>query len=303
MVGVQLPAVRGRRTRIATPSECARLLAALPARDRPLWATAMYAGLRRGELMALHVDDVDLGRGVIHVRRGWDIKAGEITTKSRRERVVPIPATLREHLERHLLNLGWQEGLVFGVRQTRPFNGTPLFKRAERAWDAAGLTRITLHECRHTFASLMIAAGVNAKALSSYMGHAGPDHPRPLRSSDARERVAGRRDARRLPLLWRARIRQGRPSWPPAPGASRGNGSGATHAILATNLASRRRALGLTQSELAARAGMSPSLISRIESGGQPPTVRTLVRLAEALGANLTIGLDRDGRASEPATL
>jgi integrase len=34
------------------------------------------------------------------------------------------------------------------------------------------LEPITLHECRHTFASLMIAAGVNAKALSTYMGHA-----------------------------------------------------------------------------------------------------------------------------------
>jgi len=33
------------------------------------------------------------------------------------------------------------------------------------------MERITLHECRHTFASLMIAAGVNAKALSTYMGH------------------------------------------------------------------------------------------------------------------------------------
>jgi integrase len=32
---------------------------------------------------------------------------------------------------------------------------------------------VVLHECRHTFASLMIAAGVNAKALSTYMGHAG----------------------------------------------------------------------------------------------------------------------------------
>jgi len=31
---------------------------------------------------------------------------------------------------------------------------------------------MTFHECRHTFASLMIAAGVNAKALSSYLGHA-----------------------------------------------------------------------------------------------------------------------------------
>src|SRR6185437_6463832 len=54
----------------------------------------------------------------------------------------------------------------------RPFNPTPLAKRAERSWNAVGLRRITLHECRHTFASLMIAAGVNAKALSTYMGHA-----------------------------------------------------------------------------------------------------------------------------------
>jgi integrase len=44
-------------------------------------------------------------------------------------------------------------------------------RRAQAAWSAAELTRITLHECRHTFASLMIAAGVNAKALSTYMGH------------------------------------------------------------------------------------------------------------------------------------
>ena len=34
-----------------------------------------------------------------------------------------------------------------------------------------GLEPLTLHECRHTFASLMIAAGVNVKALSTYMGH------------------------------------------------------------------------------------------------------------------------------------
>jgi integrase len=47
-----------------------------------------------------------------------------------------------------------------------------LIERADKAWKAAKLERITLHECRHTFASLMIAAGVNAKALSTYMGHA-----------------------------------------------------------------------------------------------------------------------------------
>ncbi|MBA2764070.1 MAG: tyrosine-type recombinase/integrase [Thermoleophilaceae bacterium] len=53
-----------------------------------------------------------------------------------------------------------------------PFNASAITKRADRAWREAGLKRITLHECRHTFASLMIAAGVNVKALSTYMGHA-----------------------------------------------------------------------------------------------------------------------------------
>ena len=50
-------------------------------------------------------------------------------------------------------------------------NVRELTKRADRVWKDAGLNRITPHECRHTYASLMIAAGVNAKALSTYMGH------------------------------------------------------------------------------------------------------------------------------------
>jgi integrase len=52
--GVQLPAVRGKRERIASPAEPERLITALPQRDRAIWATAMYAGLRSGELQALH---------------------------------------------------------------------------------------------------------------------------------------------------------------------------------------------------------------------------------------------------------
>ena len=50
--GLELPAVRGRRDRIASPEEAATLLATLD-RDRAMWATAMYAGLRLGELLAL----------------------------------------------------------------------------------------------------------------------------------------------------------------------------------------------------------------------------------------------------------
>jgi len=169
---LEMPAVRGGRDRIASPEECTKLLDALASADRPLWATAMYAGLRRGELMALRIEDLDLAAGVIHVRRGWDTIEGEIATKSGRDRRVPISAGLRDYLDEHLLGLGWTQGLVFGVSASSPFTGTPTTKRADRAWAKAGLQRLTLHECRHTFASLMIASGVNAKALSTYCGHA-----------------------------------------------------------------------------------------------------------------------------------
>jgi integrase len=171
-VGLELPTARGGRDRIAPPQECAKLLAALRGQDRPLWATAMYAGLRRGEVMALSVEDIDLAAGVIHVRRGWDQYAGEITPKSGKERKVPIAVTLRDYLDEHLLGLGWKQGLVFGVSAVSPFVVTGVIYRADRDWEKAKLKRITMHECRHTFASLMIAAGVNAKALSTYMGHA-----------------------------------------------------------------------------------------------------------------------------------
>jgi integrase len=196
-VGLELPATRGQRDRIAPPSECLELLAPLPAQDTALWATAMYAGLRRGELQALRVRDIDLQVGVIDVRRGWDQYEGEIDTKSRKPRKVPIPGALRVHVAKHLLALPWSDGLVFGVTKADPFVATSLAYRSKRAWGWAQvanpaleddpeakpatvwikaqedpLTPITLHECRHTYASLMIAAGVNAKALSTYMGHA-----------------------------------------------------------------------------------------------------------------------------------
>jgi integrase len=170
-LGLELPAVRSRRDRIASPREAAALIAAVPDDDRALWATALYAGLRRGELKALRWEDVDLGRNLIHVVRAWDEKDGEIEPKTRHgKRTVPIAIVLREHLVAHRLRCGRAEGRVFGDGG-RPFPATPLSKRAKDAWKATGLNPITLHEGRHTAASLMIAAGVNAKALSTYLGH------------------------------------------------------------------------------------------------------------------------------------
>jgi integrase len=170
--GLELPAVRGARERVASPDEAKRLLAAL-SRDRALWATAMFAGLRRGELRALMWDAVDFDRGVIRVVASWDRKAGAVAPKSRAgRRTVPMAGALRAQLAEHRLQSGRAAGLVFGRTAEAPFDPSTVVDRARKAWAKAGLISIGLHECRHTFASLMIAAGVNAKALATYMGHA-----------------------------------------------------------------------------------------------------------------------------------
>lgn len=165
---IEKPAVRPARRQAVTPAQAAAMLDALDAADRPLWAVAFYAGLRRGELIGLRWADVDLAAGVLRVERGWDMEEGEVAPKSRQgRRKVPVAAILRDHLDEHRLTTGG-EGPLF--RSPRWVQGTN--DRARTCWRDAGLPELTLHEARHTYASLMIAAGVNAKALSTFMGHA-----------------------------------------------------------------------------------------------------------------------------------
>jgi integrase len=171
--GLDLPAPTGRRDRVVSPDEAQAYLAALADADGALWATALFGGLRRGELMGLRWEDVNLDGGVLRVERSWDPRAGVLTEPKSKagQRTVPIAQALREHLIAHRLRAGRTTGLVFGHDADTPFHDSTILHRARRAWKAAGLDPIGLHECRHTFASLMIAAGVNAKALASYMGH------------------------------------------------------------------------------------------------------------------------------------
>lgn len=171
--GVTLPA-RGRgRDRIVTPAQAKYLLAALRDNDRAIWATAFYAGLRRGELMALRDRAVDLDANEIRVHAGWDMVEGEQPTKGRERRTVPIIGELRRILVAHRLGTGRRgNDLVFGSTAVSPFAPKELTRRADQAWKAAKLERVTLHECRHTYASIAIAAGVNIGTVSATLGHA-----------------------------------------------------------------------------------------------------------------------------------
>ncbi len=174
--GVRLPAPEGKRDRIATPAQAAQLISVLRVDDQALWGSAFYAGLRLGELRGLRWSDVDLAKGIIRVERGMDQKGSIIAPKSKAgRRAVPVPKALRALLAAHRLQrVG--EGYVFGSSLTQPFTPTAVRRRARLRWEKVEALKpiadFGLHEARHTFASMAIAAGVNAKALTTYMGHA-----------------------------------------------------------------------------------------------------------------------------------
>jgi integrase len=185
--GIELPARSGRRfvasgdglrrETIATPAEADALIQALPAiADRAVWATAFYAGLRRGELRGLALNDVDLERHELHVGRAWDALDGAIDPKSHTAtRLVPINAQLARILREHLAQHDGAEFMFPGYGRWRrtygPFSADALLKRSRKAWRAASLQPIGLHEARHTYASLLIDAGVPIAKVSRRMGH------------------------------------------------------------------------------------------------------------------------------------
>lgn len=183
---LDLPATERARDRVASPDEALALLEPLCEDDQELWATAFFAGLRRGELQALRDEDVDLDENVIHVRHGWDAKEGEILPKSEKGvRDVPIPGLLRKYLLRRRARTGRRgRDLVFGREADKPFTPTHVRDRALASWAAAAvgaflrseslpieLNPIGLHECRHTYVSLMHAAGRSLEEIGDYVGH------------------------------------------------------------------------------------------------------------------------------------
>jgi integrase len=96
---------------------------------------------------------VDFDAGEIRVLAGWDAIEGEQPTKGRERRTVPMIGELRTILAAHRLRSGRRgTDLMFGASETSPFATKELQRRADDAWKAAKLERITPHECRHTFA-------------------------------------------------------------------------------------------------------------------------------------------------------
>ena len=145
----------------------------------PLLRVAIFTGLRIGELLGLCWQDIDLKEAVIHVRLQWT-RTGELASPKTPKAIrrVPIAPDLVKQLTEHKLASGYaqEDDFVFPSKK-----GTPLFARNvvlrgfEPALELAGLNtakpKITFHDLRHAFASIMIERGINSTVLADVMGH------------------------------------------------------------------------------------------------------------------------------------
>ena len=133
-------------------------------RNHAIFATFIFAGLRKSELLNLKYADVDLENNSIFVRQG----------KGSKDRVVPICQALSYSLQRYLvdrarLNKDCPEFFV-SLNRNKGFTDSGLKRLVRKIRISSGIA-FTIHKLRHTFATLMLEGGCDIYSLSRMMGH------------------------------------------------------------------------------------------------------------------------------------
>lgn len=176
--GVNLPRKTPKKRAYLSPTQV-ELLARESGTHGPLVLFLAYTGLRWGEAIALRVESTDLLRRRVQVsenavRVGRELVVG--TPKSHTSRSVPVPAFLLEHLARACEGKS-RDLLVFGNGRAHlapPSSQDGWFAAAVRRAQLVDpdFPRVTIHDLRHTAASLAVSAGAHVKSVQRMLGHA-----------------------------------------------------------------------------------------------------------------------------------
>lgn len=179
---------RPRRFEPLTTDEARQLLTTAQGhRLHALFELALHTGLRKGELLGLRWEDLDLDRGTAAVRRTLQrTSTGGLTTlptKTRAsERRIALPTRCaqslklhreRQQREREAAGTTWQHsGHVFTTPQGRAIDPTNLTRTFTTLLRTAGLRRIRFHDLRHSTATLLLEQGVELVVIKELLGHA-----------------------------------------------------------------------------------------------------------------------------------
>ena len=163
------PAAPKQRPYVATTEQVWALHDALPAHFRPVVLLGAFAGLRVAEIAALRVEDVDFMRAVITPAIQYP---GEPLKTEMSKTPIPIPHDLAVMLNANPVAWG-STSIVVGAfgRPVAPYTIETAFKAARGAVE--GLPDgFRIHDLRHYFASLLIAAGLDVKTVQARLRHA-----------------------------------------------------------------------------------------------------------------------------------
>ena len=136
-----------------------------------LYYIDLATGLRRGELLGLKWRDIDLDKGIIHVRRqvlrqnGKVIEAPLKTKNSYRSIAIGVDAI------KVLKGMEQKDEYVFPSPFGGPMSLDSVLHMLQRVLKQAGPERIRFHDLRHTFSVLALQNGVDVKTLSAMLGH------------------------------------------------------------------------------------------------------------------------------------
>jgi len=184
---VDAPSYRSKRMKTMTPGEVGHLLEiASESQYYPVIYTALNTGMRQAELLGLRWRDVDLNEASISVnqvllkRRGvCEFKEPKTAHSRRRIDMTPKLALYLKEYRARCEAYRWQLGapltlddLVFMTERGKPVDPSVLSHTFQKLVKRAGLEGVRFHDCRHTFASLMLLRKVSPKVVSEALGHA-----------------------------------------------------------------------------------------------------------------------------------
>jgi len=183
---VRVPAPRYKVNRgLTVPQARATLKAAAAHRLAALYVLALYLGLRRGEMLGLRWQDVDLDEAKLEVvqtlqRVGGSLRLVPPKTEDS-ARTVPLPppcvAALREHKKRQFTERtdtgpDWADrGLIFPSRRGTPMEPDNLRRSWSAIRAAAGLGATRFHDLRHTCVTLLLDLGTPPHVVREIVGH------------------------------------------------------------------------------------------------------------------------------------
>ena len=146
-----------------------------------LYYLELTTGLRRGELLGLKWEDIDLERGDLRVRRqiariNGEVVEAPLKTKNA-YRTLPLAEDTIGVLEAQRKKTG-DSPWVFPSPTGGPISPDSVLRMLHRVLKRAGLPRVRFHDLRHTFATLALQNGVDVKTVSGMLA-GGKNHGKP----------------------------------------------------------------------------------------------------------------------------